>query len=232
MSIEELKLTFCKNETLINDLKETKHNLESRLKELVKEINELEEFKQYSNDSESEEKRLKLINTEQSKEFLEKREKLDNIKKKLQEEEMKLTEQEFEELLNQAQCNHLFYNVDGKEKVCIKCNRVAGTKDKENPHDIKELRLAYLYTEFSSLENEAEQVTEFLQNETLEHLMVLTKKILRIYKNINNAELQRKLEEKISVENLEYINAMYESIEDMPEDTKESYNSYKNRLKR
>lgn len=228
MSIEDLNLTFCQNEELIKELQETKEKLELKLKYLTKQITELEEYKEYINNSESEEKRLKLINTEMYKEFLETKQKLDKIKEKLSEEETKLTKQEFEEVVNKARCNHLFYKLDEEEKVCIKCNHIVGTKKTQN---IKELRSNFIYVELSS-PNEDEYVTEFLQNEILEHLIDLTNEILKKYKTIDNEKLQEKLEEKISEDNIKYIEGMYQNPEDMPEDTKESYESYKKRTKR
>lgn len=232
MSIEDLKLTFCQNEELIKELKETKQKLELKLKELAKQITELEEYKEYINDSDSEEKRLKLINTEKYKESLQIIEKIKIIKEKISEEETKLTKQEFEEVNEQAQCNHLFYVINDEEKVCIKCNYNSGSKQaNKSQNNIKNLRSKFLYIKLSSTTQD-DYVTEFLQNETLEHLIDLTNEILKKYKTIDNERLQEKLEEKISEDNIKYIEGMYQNLEDMPEDTKESYESYKKRTKR
>lgn len=230
MTLEEIKNVLCINKELIEKLSHEYQQTKIKLKELTEKIKDTHEYKQYINDTSSEDKRQRLINTPIYTTFLKLKDNFDSIDEKIKDEQNKCTEEDFELAKTQTLCNHIFYRVGEGKKVCIKCGRVIG-ESKEEHKSIKEFRLSLLYIELSeyykTITKEYDNVTEFLQNETLEHIVNETKEILNSHPNIDNERLQQILEKRISQKNIELIEDMYESDEKMNSELKENYNTYK-----
>jgi len=236
MTLEEIKSDFCKKEDFVEELRLQYEQYKKLLKEKSEKIPNLEEYKQYINDTKSEEKRLKLIETPTYKEFLKLKLELDEIEKRLKVEQTKCTEEEFEKIEKQAKCTHVFYRKSDNQKICIKCGYTTNFEENTEQKDteirkiekfLKTMLYSQLRSHYESDDKKCIDVTDIIQREDLEYINNLVLRIIRKYPNIDDIMLINKIEQEIAEQALEFIEGLKINNIEMSEEARENYEEYK-----
>lgn len=246
MDLERIRSQFCIDEKMVLKLKRDLYNIVDEIVKLQPSLKKQKEYNDYisCSSSDKEEKRLKLISTEIGERFCVLTEKYNIVKQSLNDELGKIYKVEFDEIIRSSNCEHLYY-ATGNGNVCLKCvcckkimnDSLKEKEKKEGTIDSsilsrrkfnRKILRQFLSSSEDLREKKYTMVSDIVQVEALDYVLLNTLNFLKINPNMSSDALQQRLEVIISKMNLDFVEGM--DLDLMDEETRKRYEAYKKHL--